>query len=105
MKKSILALGIAVGLSTAFSAAHADETEMVAPFASRPLAQMPEGATQAPFQTRRNSAALRDYQQNINPNSNIPTTGIYDQEDRFEDPTGRPLPGWGSVNGEGAGDN
>jgi hypothetical protein len=103
MNKSLLALAAAVALSAALPAAYADE--IVSPFASHPIAEVPDASAAQPFQARQSDAALQDFRQNVNPNSNIPTTGIYDQEDRFTGPTGRPLPGWGSVNGEGAGDN
>jgi len=104
MNRSLLALAIALGMSAALPAAYADD--MSAASASQAAAALLEQSAQAPLQAPQgNTAPLRDYRQNINPNTNIPTTGIYDQEDRFEGPTGRPLPGWGSVKGEGAGDN
>jgi hypothetical protein len=103
MNRSLLALAVALGMSAALPAAYADE--MNASSHLQPTAQLPEQSAQSPSQTVPNDAALQDYRRNINPNTNIPITGIYDQEDRFEGPTGRPLPGWGSVGGQGAGDN
>jgi hypothetical protein len=101
MNRSILAIAFAFALSGGVAAvAHADEATSVSPQLSEQSAAMP-----SPSQTLQSNAALQDYRENVNPNVNIPTTGIYDQADRFEGPTGRPLPGWGSVNGEGAGDN
>ena len=41
---------------------------------------------------RRASRLQRQHQSELN----IPTTGIYDEEDRYTGPTGTPLPGWGS---------
>jgi hypothetical protein len=99
MNRSILAIAFAVALSGGVAAvAHADEATSVSP-------QLSEQSAAMPSQTPQSNAALQDYRENVNPNVNVPTTGIYDQADRFEGPTGRPLPGWGSVNGEGAGDN
>lgn len=97
MNKSFIALALAVGFSGGVATmARADEA---VPSSSTPeqMAQVPSLATE--------NAALQDYNVNINPNSNIPITGIYDQADRYIGPTGTPLPGWGSVNGQGAGDN
>lgn len=97
MKNSILALSLALGLSVGLNAAaRADETT--------PASSIPTQTAQMPPQATEN-AALQDYNANVNPNWNIPTTGIYDQEDRYTGPAGRPLPGWGSVDGEGPGDN
>ncbi len=96
MKKSVLALSLALALSLGLGAvARADDTA--------PASATPPQTAQVPSQTTEN-AALHDYNANINPNWNIPTTGIYDQGDRYTGPTGTPLPGWGAVNGEGAGD-
>jgi hypothetical protein len=103
MNRSLLALAVALGLSAGLHAAYADDAN--ASSSSQPSIRLSEQAAQTPFETPQNDAALQDFRRNINPNTNIPTTGIYDQEDRFEGPTGRPLPGWGSVNGQGAGDN
>jgi hypothetical protein len=96
MKQSLFALALLAGLSSGFAvAAYADDgsKNVGQQDAQLPVQQAPVGSTD-----------LRDYRANVNPNSNIPTTGVYDQGDRFEGPTGRPLPGWGSANGEGAGD-
>lgn len=96
MRKSVLALSVAVGLSLGLgAAAQADDTT--------PAAATPSQTAQVPSQTTEN-AALQDYKANINPNWNIPTTGIYDEGDRYTGPLGTPLPGWGAVNGRGAGD-
>jgi hypothetical protein len=97
MKKSVLALSLALGFSLGLGAvARADQTA--------PASAAPPQTAQAPSQATEN-AALQDYKANINPNWNVPTTGIYDEEDRYTGPTGTPLPGWGAINGEGAGDN
>jgi hypothetical protein len=94
MKISYLALALAFGLSVGLTAtARADD-----------MTSSPQQTAAVPVQATEN-AALRDYNANINPNSNIPTTGIYDQADRYIGPTGTPLPGWASVNGEGAADS
>jgi hypothetical protein len=91
MKSSLLALALALGLSAGLTAAaRADDMTSSA----QQTASVPAQATE--------NAALRDYNANINPNSNIPTTGIYDDADRFTGPTGTPLPGWGALKGEGA---
>jgi hypothetical protein len=94
MKISYLALALVLGLPVGLTAtARADDMTAT----PQQTAAMPAQATE--------NAALRDYNANINPNVNIPITGIYDQADRYIGPTGTPLPGWGAVNGEGAGDN
>jgi len=95
MKNSFSAVAIlAAALSSSvFAMARADEV-------TPPTQQSAQLPTQAPP----GGAALQDYRANINPNTNPATTGAYDDADRFKGPTGRPLPGWGSVNGEGAGD-
>jgi hypothetical protein len=38
--------------------------------------------------------ALYDYAHGINPEWNVPISGVYDQEDRYRTATGFPLPGW-----------
>jgi hypothetical protein len=97
MTKSVLALSLVLGFSLGLGAvARADDTV--------PASTTPPQTAQVPSQATEN-AALQDYKANINPNWNVPTTGIYDEEDRYTGPMGTPLPGWGAVNGEGAGDN
>ena len=104
MNRSLLAFTLVLGLNAGLAAiARAEPSNTM----SQP-AQLPEQSAEMPyagFQTFQSERALRDYQANINPNTNVPVTGVYDQEDRFRDATGRPLPGWGSVSGAGAGDN
>jgi hypothetical protein len=106
MNRSLLAftLVLLLGFGAWLAAiAHSEPSETLAqpPQSPEQSAEMPY----AGFKTYQSDRALQDYQANINPNSNVPTTGIYDQGDRFRDATGRPLPGWGSVSGAGAGDN
>ena len=97
MKKSLLALALAFGLASGLAAAaRADDQPAPQP--------MPDQTAQVPSRATEN-AALQDYNAGINPNWNIPIAGPYDQSDRYIGPGGVPLPGWGSVNGEGAGDN
>ena len=97
MKKSLVAfavtLSVAGGLATI---ARADDM---------PAAQTPMEETAQSQGSATESMALKDYREGINPNWNIPITGPYDQSDRYIGPGGWPLPGWGSVNGQGAGDN
>lgn len=38
--------------------------------------------------------ALDDYERGINPEWNVPISGIYDQADRYRTARGFPLPGW-----------
>jgi hypothetical protein len=98
MKSSFLAFGLVLGLSVGLAvAAQADPMTSNSSQLSAQTAQMP---TPSP-----GDAALRDYRANVNPATNIGTTGIYDEGDRYLGPRGTPLPGWGSANGEGAGDN
>ena len=93
MRVSSFALALALATARAATA----QAQDVIPPSQQTASQPPATVT--------GNAALRDYNANINPNVNIPTTGIYDQADRYTGPDGRPLPGWGSLNGEGAGDN
>ncbi len=95
MKRSLLALALAASLSTGLAvAARADEAAPSA--AAQQTAQLPASTVQ--------SEAFQAYKANLNPNAVVPSTGVYDQEDRYTGPSGRPLPGWGAVFGEG-GDN
>jgi hypothetical protein len=41
--------------------------------------------------------ALYDYEHGINPEWNVPISGVYDQEDRYRTATGFPLPGWSQM--------
>lgn len=43
------------------------------------------------------STALYDYEHGINPEWNVPVSGIYDQADRYRTATGFPLPGWSQM--------
>lgn len=107
MNRSLLAFTLVLGLSAGLSAVARAEQSLTVPPAT-PTAQLPQQSAEMPyagFQTYQSDRALQDYQANINPNTNVPVTGVYDQEDRFRDATGRPLPGWGSLSGAGAGDN
>jgi hypothetical protein len=97
MKKPFLTLALALSASASLAglAQAADQT------AAAPSTQV---SAPAPS-TQVEQEALDAFRHNINPNAIVPSTGIYDDSDRFTGPTGTPLPGWGSVNGEGAGDN
>jgi len=93
MKASSFALALSFAMALVATA----QAQEVIPPSQQTASQPPAEVT--------GNAALRDYNANINPNVNVPTTGIYDESDRYSGPDGRPLPGWGSVKGEGAGDN
>ena len=41
--------------------------------------------------------ALYDYEHGINPEWNVPISGVYDQADRYRTATGFPLPGWSQM--------
>jgi hypothetical protein len=40
---------------------------------------------------------LYDYEHNINPEWNVPISGVYDQADRYRTANGFPLPGWSQM--------
>lgn len=96
MKSSFIALALALGAAAGVSsvAQAADQT-----------ATAPTTAVTAPAPSQVEQEALDAYRHNINPEAVVPSTGIYDDSDRFTGPSGNPLPGWGSTRGEGAGDN
>ena len=97
MMKSLLALILAVGLSAGIAASSRAEPQTATQTTAPQAAELPALAVQ--------NAAVKAYNTNLNPNAVIPSLGIYDQEDGRTGPMGTPLPGWGSVFGEGAGDN
>jgi hypothetical protein len=50
-----------------------------------------------PSGTMAEDQALEAYRQNINPNVVVPTTGPYDERDRYAAPNGYELPGYGRL--------
>jgi hypothetical protein len=96
MKRSFFALALALGVASSLAGvARADQTAAApAPVVNGPTAGLPV-----------EQQALDAYRHNVNPEAVVPSTGIYDDSDRFTGPRGNPLPGWGSVRGEGAGDS
>src|SRR5262245_58147295 len=95
MKRSFLAVTLALGLSAGFVGVASAEDQGQAPgyIPTQQSALVPSQAVE--------QQATAAYNANINPLATVPTTGIYDDGDRFTGPTGTPLPGWGAVNGEG----
>jgi hypothetical protein len=97
MKQSFFAVALALGISAGIAGvAHAADQTATAPATQPSAPLLPQQVEQE---------ALDAYRHNVNPQAVVPSTGIYDDADRFIGPHGTPLPGWGSVNGEGAGDN
>jgi hypothetical protein len=79
MTKSILAATLALGLSAGIAgAARADQSNLVS---QTTTAQTTQGAS------------INAYNANVNPDATVPTTGVYDESDRFVGPNGFPLPG------------
>lgn len=79
VNRSFLAVTLALGLTAGIAgAARADQSSVVSP-ATNPQ------ATQ--------TASINAYKANINPDATVPTTGVYDEADRFVGPNGFPLPG------------
>jgi hypothetical protein len=97
MMKSLLALILTVGISAGIAASARAESQTPTQATTPQAAELPASSVQ--------DAAVKAYNANLNPNAVIPSLGIYDQEDGRTGPMGTPLPGWGSVFGEGAGDN
>ena len=94
-------LALALALATALVAT-AQAQGVVPP--SQPIPPSQQTASQ-PSAAATGNAALRDYNENVNPNVKLPTTDPYDEANRYSGPDGRPLPGRGSLKGEGAGDS
>jgi hypothetical protein len=86
MKKSlatvVLLLGLAAGTPLAAQAAQ---------IATAPT--YPSSLQGTPSENE----ALKAYQDNINPSVTVPTTGPYDQRDRYTAPNGYQLPGYGRL--------
>ena len=88
MNKSLIALTVALMLPAGFALA---EPQAIIP----PSQQLADAPGQEQQSTENQS--FRAYQQNINGNVAVPTTGIYDQEDAFSGPHGFPLEGWRQI--------
>jgi len=84
MKLSLLTLAVAVGLSTGLAVAYADD-KAPAQLAAQPTATA--------------NAAETAYQAGVNPLATVPSTGVYDNEDRVTGPNGLPLPGYANYFG------
>jgi hypothetical protein len=87
MKKSLVALTLLLGLSAGVAVA-APVTQTAA---------APQQLSDAPQGTPTEDEALKAYQDNTNPNVSVPTTGIYDERDRYTAPNGYELPGYGRL--------
>jgi hypothetical protein len=97
MMKSRLALIPSVGILAGIAASTRAESQ------APPQATAPQAAVLGAPTAQ--DAAVKACNANLNPNAVVPSLGIYDQEDGRTGRTGTPLPGWGSIFGEGAGDN
>jgi hypothetical protein len=87
MKKSLVALTLLLGLSAgAAVAAPANQT-----------AAAPQQFSDQPQGTPGEDEALKAYENNTNPNVSVPTTGPYDERDRYTGPNGYQLPGYGRL--------
>ena len=86
MYKSLIALSLLVGLSTGVAvAAPVDQVTT-----SQQVAEQPQG-------TVTEDDALKAYTNNTNPDVSVPTTGPYDERDRYTGPNGFELPGYGRL--------
>jgi len=88
MKKSLAALALAFALPA--SVALAEPQNVVPP--SQQLALQPGQQQQATEQS-----SFQAFKANINPNTVVPTTGVYDQGDAYVGRHGFPLEGWSQV--------
>ncbi len=86
VNKSILGVTLALGLAAGIaSAARADQLGLVSPATTSQATQ---------------SASINAYKANVNPDATVPTTGVYDESDRFVGPNGYPLPGDPTIAGQ-----
>ena len=86
MNKLFIAMTLSFALSTGVAlAAPADQ---VTP--PEQVAAQPQGMTTE-------DKAFKAFENDTNPNVSVPTTGIYDERDRYIGPTGYPLPGYGRL--------
>ncbi len=88
MKKSLAALALALMLPAGL--AFAEPQNIVPP--SQQLAMQPGQEQQATEQS-----SFQAFKANVNPNTVVPTTGVYDQGDAFVGRHGFPLEGWSQV--------
>jgi len=88
MKKSLAALALVFTLPA--SLALAEPQNIVPPSQQEALqpGQQQQATEQSSFQA---------FKANINPNTVVPTTGVYDQSDAFTGRRGFPLGGWSQV--------
>jgi hypothetical protein len=89
MKRSLVGLSL-LALSTLTACANTDNVPPL--FHASNTLQEQQQQTQSAAQL-----ALYDYEHNINPEWNVPISGIYDQADRYRGPNGFPLPGWSQM--------
>jgi len=86
MKRNLLAFALLLGLAS--GATFTAQAEQIATAPAYPSSL--QG-------TPGENEALKAYQGNINPNVTVPTTGPYDQRDRYTAPNGYQLPGYGRL--------
>jgi hypothetical protein len=89
MKRSLVGLSL---LATLSLTACANASNVPPLFHASSTLQEQQQQTQSAAQL-----ALYDYNHNINPEWNVPVSGVYDQADRYRGPNGFPLPGWSQM--------
>jgi hypothetical protein len=90
MSRSIVGLSLALGLLSCLTACAAADN--VPPLYHATTLQQQQQQSQSAEQI-----ALYDYDHGINPEWNVPVSGIYDQADRYRTANGFPLPGWSQM--------
>ncbi len=83
MNKGLIALTILLGLSAG--------TALAAPVEQTATAPQSYSLQGTPGEQE----ALKAYENNTNPDVTVPTTGPYDERDRYTAPNGYQLPGYG----------
>ncbi len=89
MRRTILGLSL-LALSTSLTACVS--TDNIPPLYHASTLQQQQQQAQAAAKI-----ALYDYEHGINPEWNVPISGIYDQADRYRTANGFPLPGWSQM--------
>ena len=89
MTKSLIALAFALTLPASLALA---EPQNVIPLAQQEAMQPGQQIQSV------ETSSFQAYRANINGNTVVPTTGVYDQGDAFIGPHGFPLEGWQQIN-------
>ena len=86
MNKNLLAFTLLLGLATGAAFTAPVQATAAAPAYPSSLQGTPS-----------ENEALKAYEDNINPSVTVPTTGPYDERDRYTAPNGYQLPGYGRL--------